>query len=494
MLFGNRNTFAVGIEPLAPSWERRFPPESTAWAQLSLWLNGKNICRNLVDGSNAVRDGVNVPLGPIADWLVRSWTYLVFEERPCCFALRSTLRDTVAKWGDAMAPAGLDEDDWLDAREHWWSRHFLSAGADGAYLPNVSMIRGDDRLFIEWAPAAFVGDPAPRFLSENGRHVVGWEEGEEVLAQFVGYVAGWFRDREVENAYSWVCQEDPLHEARPDFSESLQAYTGIAADVLRERTNSRDETELREKLGLSADGTDPGGSVVTQMLRDLPPAISDTLWEQVWRMDDETRSVTGFVEELRNLALNAARPASNPESSGYLAAQEVRDHLGLDGRPIDDVDDNLKEFGVNVIDSDVKCTHGRMLAGSRRGSGAVAIINRTPRTSTPWGRRFEAVRALGHLLLDPYREDTLGAASTAYTQPWARRRAGTFAAEYLVPGEALREDAHSLDSYAEPERFKRVLERYGVGAMTAAYHLWNRGFFSSTQVRDDLIDHFSSVQ
>ena len=135
-----------------------------------------------------------------------------------------------------------------------------------------------------------------------------------------------------------------------------------------------------------------------------------------------------------------------------------------------------------------------MIVGARRGRGAAAIINRTPRTSTAWGRRFEAIRGLGHLLMDPYRLDALGAASTAFAHPWARRRAGAFAAEFLLPSEALREDAHSLDSYAEPESFKHLLDRYGIGARTAAYHLWNCGFLSNRQVRDDLIDQYSSVQ
>ena len=265
-------------------------------------------------------------------------------------------------------------------------------------------------------------------------------------------------------------------------------------DVLRGRTGSDSDADLRQNLGLQAEGTDPGGSVVTQVLRDLPPGISDSIWDQVWRLEGETRSVTGFAEELRNLAFDAVRPASDPETSGYLAAQGLRDRLGLNGQPIDDVEGQLKEFGVKIIESDVECTRERMLAGSRRGCGAAAVINQTPRTSTPWGKRFEAARALGHLLMDPYRQDTLGAASTAFAQPWARRRAGTFAAEFLLPSEALREDAHTLDSYAEPERFELVLERYGVGAQTAAYHLWNRGFLSSTQVRDDLIDQFSSTQ
>ena len=116
MLIGNRNSLAVGIEPLEPSWKRGFLPEFTAWAQLSLWINGKNICRNLLDGSNSARDSINVPLAPIADWLVRSWTFLEFEERPRRFPLHASHRTTIDRWGDAPAPAGLSEDDWLEAR------------------------------------------------------------------------------------------------------------------------------------------------------------------------------------------------------------------------------------------------------------------------------------------------------------------------------------------------------------------------------------------
>ena len=492
MLIGNRNSFAIGIEPLSPSWERRYAPEVAAWAQFSLWIDGENICRNLMDGSNSVRDGVNVPLAPIADWLVRSWTYLEFEERPRRFPQLRSLSNTVNRWGDAPPPAGLSEDDWLDARENWWSRHFLAAGADGAHLPNVSLVRGDGQLFVEWTTAEFSASPAPRFLSAEGRGIVGWEEGENVLSQFVSSVARWLRDNDLDDAFPWAGREDPLREATPDFSETLQAYTGIPVNVLREKTNSTNNDQLRQNLGLQQHGADPGGSVVTQVLRDLPPDVSDPVWDQVWQLEGETRSETGFDEELRTVALDAARSGSNPEDSGYLAAQGLRDHLGLNGQPIEDVDGQLRELGVNLVNSELECVQERMLAGARRGCGAVAIINRTPRTSTRWGQRFESVRALGHLLMDPYREDTLGAASTDFAQPWARRRAGTFAAEFLLPSEELRNDAHTLDWYAQPERFETVLGRYGVGAQTAAYHLWICRLLSSAQVRDDLIEQFSN--
>ena len=482
------------MEPLSPSWERRYLPEYTAWARLSLWADGENICRNLLDGSNSVHDGVNVPLAPIADWLVRAWTFIAYEERPGCFPLHESLRHTVSRWGDAPPPAGFGEDEWLDARELWWSRHFLAAGAYGAHLPNVSLVRGDGRLFIEWAPVKFAGTPAPRFVSEQGRKIVGWTEGEEVLSEFVSCIARWFRDSGLDHAFPWVRQENPLHEAMPAFSETLQAYTGIPVEALRRWTGSNDDADLRRNLGLHADASDPTGSVVTQVLRDLPPGISESVWNQVRRLDRETQSDTGFAEELRTLAFDAVRPASDPETSGYLAAQGLRDHLDLDGQPIVDVDGKLKELGVKLVDSEVECAQERMLAGSRRGTGAAVVINRTPRTATPWGRRFESIRALGHLLMDPYRQDSLGAASTAFAQPWARRRAGTFAAEFLLPSEALKVDGRTLDSYAEPQRFERVLDRYGVGAQAAAFHLWNQGLLSSTRVRDELIERFSSLE
>ena len=494
MLFGNRNSFAIDIEPLAPSWERRYLPERTAWSRLSFWVGGDNICRNLLDGSNSVRDGVNVPLAPIADWLVRSWTFLAFEERPGFFPLRSSLYETVSKWGDAPPQAGFSEDEWLDARELWWSRHFLAAGADGSHLPNVSFVRGVDRLFIEWTPAEFSGTPVPQFLSERGGHAIGWTEGEDVFAEFVSSVARWLRDESLDHAFPWACREDPLHEAMPSFSDTLHAYTGISAEVLRAWTHSANDADLCKNLGLGADGSDPGGSVITQVLRDLPPGISESVRDEVWRLDRETQSVTDFAAELRTVARDAVRPASNPEDAGYFAAQGLRDHLYLNGQPIENVDEQLKDFGVILIDSDVECAQERMLVGCRRGIGAAAVMNRTPRTATPWGRRFESVRALGHLLMDSYRQDTIGAASTAFAQPWARRRAGAFAAEYLLPCDALRGDAETLDSYAQPQRFERILDTYGVGAQTAAFHLWNHGFLSSTRVRDELIDRFSNVR
>ena len=493
MLIGNRNDFAIELDPLSPTWERRYLPERSAWARFSFWVGGRNLCRNLLDGTQSVREGVNVPLAPLADWFVRSWTFLAFEELPGCFPLRGLLGDTLREWGDASQPAGFCEDEWFDARELWWNRHFLSAGSDGAHLPNVSLNRGSDRLFVEWMPAEFASRHAPRFLSEYGQEAVLWAVAEDVFAEFVSLVARWLRKEGLDQVFPWVELGDPLHEVEVDFGERLHAYTGIGVEVLSAWTQTDTEADLREKLGIRAGCEDPGGSVVTQVLRDLPPEASETVRHQVWRVDGETRRATQFASELRETARDAARTGSNPERAGQRAAQEIRDYLDLNGQCIDDVSEQMRAFGVEVIHSGVECSQEGMMTGSRKGIGAAAVINRTPRTETRWGRRFELARALGHLLMDPYREDALGAASTAFAQPWARRRSGAFAAEFLLPSEALLEDAGTLDSAAQPERFLRMLERYGVGARTAAFQLWNHGLLSSRSIRDELIDRFSNV-
>ena len=494
MLIGNRGSLAIELHPLAPTWERRYLPERTGWAQLSLWVNGSNLCRNLLDGSPSIRESVNVPLGPMADWLVRSWTFIRFEECPERFPPRASASDTLRDWGRTSPPGQLNEDEWFDTREQWWTRHFLAAGADGAQLPNVSLLRGGDRLFIEWTPAEFAGARAPKFLSESGQASVQWDEGEAVFAEFVAHMADWFRMENLHDAFSWTNLENPLHDAEADFRERLRAFTGIDADDLRTWTTTATDAELRRNLGIPEGSDDPSESVITQVLRDLPPTMPEPVRREIWRLDERTREATHFAEELRTAARDAARTGSAPEESGQLAARAVRDRLGLNGRPVGDMDERMQQLGVEVVRSGVECSQERMLAGSRQGAGAVAVINQTRRTTTPWGERFELARALGHLLVDSYRADALGAASTPFAQPWARQCSGAFAAELLLPSEHLFERFGVLDSAVGHNVFPSLLNEYGVGARTAAFQLWNQRLLSNHHVRDELIDDFSNVE
>ena len=164
---GSRDQLAIEICPLAPTWNPRHLPERTGWAQLAIWASGRNLCRNFLDGEIFIQECVNVPLGSIADWLVRSWTSISFEERPGRFPPRALAFNTLRDWGDTNPPESCDEDKWYDLRESWWQGHFLCLWCRMVpSCPILLCFAAEDRLFIEWNPPEFAGSPAPNFLSE----------------------------------------------------------------------------------------------------------------------------------------------------------------------------------------------------------------------------------------------------------------------------------------------------------------------------------------
>jgi len=495
MLIGNRKTFAIEIQPLSPTWKRSYLPERAAWSALSIWVSTENLCRNVLSGEEHLRAAVNVPLAPLANWIVESWRFLRFEERPSIFPPDSSAFESVRRWGGAANPPGVDEDCWIDRREEWWSRHFLLAGSDGAHFPNVALVRSGEWLSVEWSKARFASEPAPEFLARSGQELVPWVEAEQTLAEFVAFVASWLREENLGDLYSWVRNEDPLRELQPDLLRALEVYTARSPSELVAIAGAGSVEELPDLLGLRGDARDPAGSVIAQTLRDLPPTLSPGLSEVIRTMEGRTRDREGRPPnlDLRDPVREAARSASSPESAGYEAAREARSLLQLDGQPIDDLEALLSSLSIRLVDSRTRCASERMLVGSREDGSAIVIINDTPRTTVPWGKRFETARALGYLLVAPYRGGALGGASTPFSQPWLRRCSGTFAAELLLPGDSLAEEyASATDDESRTRSFRGVMKKYGVGARTTAYQLWNRGLLASVQERDELVERFAA--
>jgi Zn-dependent peptidase ImmA (M78 family) len=168
--------------------------------------------------------------------------------------------------------------------------------------------------------------------------------------------------------------------------------------------------------------------------------------------------------------------------------------MKLDGAPLADVVDVLDQSGIAMQRDEQIASDEMILAASER-SAPVMTIFESIRTRTQWGRRFEACRGLGHALCDPLRAGSLGAGSGPYARGNRRRRSGAFAAELLLPDAAMATMSdRRLDGLAEEARFAELLQEYGLGARAAAYQLWNRGWLSSSVVRDGLIDRFAASQ
>jgi hypothetical protein len=488
MLFGNRQSLGLEIAPLTPTWERRYIPEKSAWAALSIWANGQNICRHLKPGSEWLHETVNVPLAPVADWLCRSWSAVLFEERARVFPTDEMMHDAFARWAGSACAEGLTEDEWTDEREEWWSRHFLLAGAEGALLPNLALLRSDEHLVLEWRnqPDNEIG-----FASASGMERVRWVEAEDTLATFVRAIATWLRQDGLKTLYSWVGREDPLRAMPQSAGDVLELYTGRLEGDLYRITGAATKEQLLGRLGLAAESRDPAESPITQILRDLPLQIPTEIGEVLRRIDEMTRGRhTAELLVVREEVLDASRPSRTAEEAGQLAAVAVRTRAGLDSEPIDDVEALLVGLGISVTNRE-DAGHVSMVTGLRVDEGAATVLGDTPRMAAPWAKRFELARSLGHLLLDPVRSGAIGAGSSAFSVGTRRRRSGAFAAELLLPESALMVASQgTLDKAASPAVFRRLIQTYGVGATTAAFQLWNHGLLSSREIRDDLIDQF----
>lgn len=493
-LIGNKRTFAIELVPVSPSWELRYAPEAQAWAGLAVWIDDRNICSHVQPGSAEIDEYLFVPLGPIADWLVRSFPALRFEERAACFPTGQMLHRDVRRWGKAQAHPGLDEDRWFDAREAWWSRHFVRAGAEGARLPDVAMVRDDERLVLTWAKPAFVGGDAPVMVWPDGASDLPWLDGAEVLERFVRFVGDAFAEEPVP--YAWARLQHPLREQSFDLETAVELFVGRDLDALETLTQTSDAAQALAALGLRGDSLDPAASPHCQMLRDLSRDVSREIGELVLETganalaSDEERRASWLAG--RALALDAARAAATAEEAGEFAADEIRRRLALDGEPVSDVDEFVSQFGAMIIDSETDGSGDRMMTCAQLQGSPWITTMKTPRTESPWGRRFEQARGLGHLLLDPIRAGAIGAASGPYSQAARRSRSGAFAANLLLPTTALADaSGGSLDGIARGEAFEHLLERFGIGARAAAYQLWNQHWLSSPALRDELIDRFA---
>ena len=490
MLIGNRESLAFELVQVEPSWELRYAPEAAGWAGLSVWVAGKNLCAHVRSGEEEVRSALFVPLGPMADWLVRAFPTLAFEERPPWLDTARRLHDLVRKWGDAFPPAGLDEDAWLDRREAFWSGHFLVAGAEGAWLPNLGFLREDEALTLVWTTPRFSSGPSVTFLYPEGQSVVRWADFEAIASRFVEVVAEAFESKNVA-AYTWLDKPPPRLRAMLEGATSTLPIALFCARPLREVALLLGIEESMVAGAVGAESiAEPAANPLLQVFRDLPPRPSAGIGAEASATVDESKATAAVLVKWtagRALAADAARAGADPIEEGQLAARALRDALKIDAGPVATTTEVLRELGVASRATALVTQHEHMLVAAAAGCGPVVTILTTERTKTSWGRRFEEARALGHVLLDPLRHDALGAASTRWAQGRRYRRSGAFAAEFLLPRAALQAvSGGHLDSDQTRDSFLALLERFNVGARTAAFQLYNHRLLSRP-MRDELI-------
>jgi hypothetical protein len=494
MLFGNKDSFAFEVLPVSPSWDLRADSERAAWAGFAVWVEGRNVCKHSSRATGATDELIYMPLGPIADWLVRSWHAIAFEEKPPGFVDEGDARRTFARWATAAPPKGVEEDDWYETRRLWWSRHFIEAGNCGCVIPDIALVRDGPWLRVSWSAVSAIDFD----YDISGSSVVAWDSARDAIGEFVKVVASAFRESKAYEVYPWVGLEDPIgveEDSGPFSLTTLALFTGYPLEELRRYTGTENDDGLRARLGLKSREAAPDESIITQILRDTPTGFGDAIYVVASDIDRACRQEPLDVPLLHRLRSYMV-PQTIAEKAGNDAATLVRAELSLDGAPVEDtaLTSLTAELGVEVETASPPgvapwSRRVDLVVGAARDSSRCAA--RVFRSQARWVRRFQSARIVGIRVLSEYRGGVMGHAISPNASPWIRRASGAFAAELLLPESGVRAmGLASLDAATDSKAFSALMGRYGIGARAAAYRLWNLRFLSSATVRDQLIAEF----
>ncbi len=426
--------------------------------------HGRTWCRWVIRGddyvatrvadlrSGSVRDGVYLPLMPVAEWVLANWDYLLEESAP------PNLKTKSARGSSSY--------------RHWFRRHNLLAAREGFPLPDLTITREDEGLFaLSMAPDERAQGSAP----------VRYIEGFERLVSHRVLVA------ELKRLMSAVVD-------RLDGCDDTDAVTLRA--MWAERNGAEDETlRLRRRaavMGLDGDDPEEVDDELANFLLRIDAELPSELAREALEVGSSTATLEARVEAIsmaRRLnrgkgiegplgdaralaALSTEEACELPYQVGWSLARNFR-HQVLDltdsvvGRPLDHAigaKGLLSQHTLELTRED-EVFQGWVDAAANDVATCALPTARGARA-----QRFLKARALGMALLG--KRERLITESASRPQRVAR----AFAAELLAPARAVRErvrgdaiDREALDEIAREFNVSTTLVRRQIENHDIAY-------------------------
>lgn len=376
--------------------------------------------------ARTIRDFISVPLYPLVEWLTANWWALFYE----C---------------DALGKA--------EAREPFSYRHSLRVAEEGFALPDLRICSEGDEMLLAWHPSLgsyqnidFIGQGACRMPTAAV---------DEVFASLVDAVLGRLAAKKIDS--SWLAREWAVIQN----SDSQENSFCSAAGWLGLIPYSMDETIGREIL-----------SVWNRLSRGLRrdvfcAASSDTLRDVGQWVEDvigESGVAAGEAHPWKGLFNSTVTSDSHtPWEIGYKLAVDARRRFGLE---IDDVVDpeklpDMKMQFTQTRNPPIPSVQGLFCFRDHR--EAVCFTARQRSES----RRFLAARGLMGWLYGE--QDVVSLLSTTLDRRQRQQRA--FAAEFLVPAEALKQ--RITTHRATEDQVVKLAEHFGVSDFVILHQLKN---------------------
>lgn len=410
---------------------------TATWACLTIRLGDRSISRVFDKRAKTVRDGIFIPVYPLAEWLVENWWSLLYEfENPL-------------KRHDA---------DFI------W-RHSTAYARQGYALPGLEIISSESRTKLRWAPDLLKWSGI-EFIGPGGEEWIDKESFRDACEQLVSAVVRRLATIGVEGTRlqrDWaVIQATDTEE-----EEFCRVAGGIGWDPY---ALSEKERDLVQKIDreLTHD-------VLEQAVPILDPAKLDADIEAIvrgLRVGREARVPLLEFRKMRGVIVGIAgnEPYATPWKVGYDLAHEARRHLGLNGQALPSFEaigraiaesPAVLEAATRPVDFGAAALVDGLVAQAESDDPGFAFQDRHDESL-----RFHFCRALAEVLMHPGQDSLITRAKSD-----RQRLSRAFAAEFLAPADALRERIRT--SEIGEDDVARLTKEFGVSSFVIQHQLEN---------------------
>lgn len=413
---------------------------AATWARLEIYV-GDNCITELVDWKNrATREGIYLPLYPMAEWIAQNWWSLLYE-------LHNPARNHERSFA---------------------KRHNLMFVGDGYALPNVAFLPSGATVEIIWKQSRFEFRSI-KFLS-SGHSVITREALQDTFRAFIQAVIDRLESMGILDTYlqtEWLAL-GLLNEDEQEFSRAAAAL-GLNPFAVRPK---EEKAILAAAKNLPRDIWYDYFSIAD---RKNMNAEIDWIVQSISKLDNVPTGLEKLLT-LRQTHRSALRRAAQqdavglPWQRGRRVARTVRRILNLDGLPINGIDSL-----IDVLSDDKSKGLSAVISGQGPIQGVDAIVsvpaNKGPRfLITKFradSRCFVFCRALHDILT--YQFDEVDIIYGSYSDQQKQNR--TFAAEFLAPAIGLRERLKTR--MVEHDTVADLAEEFGVSTWVIEYQIQN---------------------
>jgi hypothetical protein len=483
-------------------------PEDTTLADLSIYIGDDCLTLNRPRGRTRLaqpRENVFGPIAGLADWFIENWMAILWEmhtpfkksvigETASERSVLPGVREATSYWSEFLESAREslhtdgpewaqkqknDRDRFIEAQSRdnaeiaaladWQHRHLLGHVSSNLALPSVVLLPESRNIVVSVDRLPSDLDSSVEFLGPDKQSrtpslfVVGKTAFRAAAHAFVDAVVERTQSaREFADWANWL--DERWQTAQAEESDPKRRLRCMLGEV----SASTIESLQQQRKGTLAQGLE-------QLLLDCPIVDRKSLLLPAQQIVSEYVSKDASSLSANEVAgwETVGQATISPEQpdfdQGWRLARVVRSRLNVGSKPIKSVEAILERLDVALQDRQETPLFRAAVCANREGRAHIVPSATDARMESPPAFRFAVASALGRLL---WASRTKGAGPICAAQGdhamlSQSRRANAFAAEFLLPSEAI--EGLGPD---DPELWK-IGETYGISHSAAIWHACN---------------------